>query len=291
MGQISPNCTILLPIMWAPGFPEQQKKSEKIFPDLLKNSDTICTRYYRQTQTNTRGMVTIMNVKKASAYYTAVGRFRCESDGAGRSYPVILVNEKENVVDMQEMAVWAILSWRFLHLEQIEEKYNQMASDLPPARREIETCLNRLCVRGLIARGEGDTDFEALYDLLGELRVVPTSESLPRRLLAFVLLLLKGVPFSKAKELFQKDRPSEREAQVMALSRQASLSTAELIKCVEVGASDISTDEKLMSVLIDNDYTNSDSIVFEMLQATQRIPVTMAVANLYLRKQIIFERG
>ena len=76
----------------------------------------------------------------------------------------------------------------------------------------------------------------------------------------------------------------------MALSRQALLSTAELIKCVEVGVTDVSTDEKLMSALIDNDYTTSDSIAFEMLQAEQRVPVTMAVANLYLRKQIIFER-
>ncbi len=76
----------------------------------------------------------------------------------------------------------------------------------------------------------------------------------------------------------------------MALSRQALVSTAELIKCAEVGTTDISTDEKLMDALIDDDYTSSDSLVFEMLQAEQRIPVTMAVANLYLRKQIIFER-
>lgn len=75
----------------------------------------------------------------------------------------------------------------------------------------------------------------------------------------------------------------------MVLSRQALLSTAELIKCVELGATDVSTDEKLMSALVANDYTISDSIAFEMLQAEQRIPVTIAVANLYLRKQIIFE--
>ena len=52
----------------------------------------------------------------------------------------------------------------------------------------------------------------------------------------------------------------------------------------------MSTDEKLMKALIDNDYTTSDSIVFEMLEAEQRTPITMAVASLYLRKQIIFER-
>ncbi len=231
-----------------------------------------------------------MNIEKKSTYYTAVGHLHRKTDRAGRTYPVILVNQEEHVVDIQEMTVWAVLNWRFLRLEQIEMKYNQMERDLPPARRTLDTCLNRLEMRGLIARGVGDTDFEALYDLLGGLYVVPISESLPLRLAAFGKLLLDGVPFAKARQLFQKDRPTQREAQVMALSRQALLSTAELVKCAEAGATDVSSDEKLMEVLIDNDYTTSDSIAFEMLEAKERIPVTMAVANLYLRKQIVLER-
>lgn len=231
-----------------------------------------------------------MNIENKSTYYTAVGHFRRKTDEQGRSYPVILVNQEEHIVDVQEMAVWTILSWRLLHLEQIEEKYGELSRDLPPERRKLETCLNRLEVRGLIARGDGDTDFEALYDLLGELYVVPISESLPLRLATFGKLLLEGVSFSTAKQLFQKDKPNEREAQVMVLSRQALLSTAELIKCAEAGINDVSSEEKLMDALIDNDYTTSDSLAFEMLQAKQREPITIAVANLYLRRQIIFER-
>lgn len=231
-----------------------------------------------------------MNTENRSTYYTAVGHFRRKTDEQGRSYPVILVNQEEHIVDIQEMAVWTILNWRFLHFGQIEAKYEQMSCDLPPERWSLADCLDRLEVRGLVAQGTGNTDFEALYDLLGELYVVPISESLPLRLATFGKLLLKGVPFSTAKQLFQKDKPSEREALVMALSRQALLSTAELIKCAETGVKDVSSEEKLMGALIDNDYTSSDSLVFEMLQARQREPVTMAVANLYLRKQIIFER-
>ena len=208
-----------------------------------------------------------MNIEKKSTYYTAVGHFRRKTDTNGRTYPVILVNQEEHMVDIQEMAVWTVLIWRFLRLEQIEMKYGQLAGDLPPTRRTLETCLNRLEMRGLIARGTGNTDFEALYDLLGDLYVVPIAESLSLRLLTFGKLLLDGVPISKAMQLFHKDRPSEREAQVLALSRQALLSTAELIKCAEKGSTDVSTDEKLMGVLIDNDYTSSDSLPFEMLEA------------------------
>ena len=160
-----------------------------------------------------------------------------------------------------------------------------------PALRTLENCLGRLCTRGLVASGTGGTDFEALYDLLGGLYVSPLSESLPLRLAAFLkLTLLKGVPIFKARELFQKDRPSEEEAQVMALSRQALLSTAELIKCVELGVRDISTDEKLMDALYNDEDTTSDNIADMMLTAKSRERITAAVANLYLRKQIIFQR-
>ena len=43
-----------------------------------------------------------------------------------------------------------------------------------------------------MASGTGSTDFEALYDLLGSLYVVPLSESLPLRLATFLKLILKG---------------------------------------------------------------------------------------------------
>ena len=95
---------------------------------------------------------------------------------------------------------------------------------------------------------------------------------------------------TKAKVLFEKDNPNDREAQVMALSRQALLSTAELIKCVEVGATDISTDCKLLNALYADTDTTCDNIRYMMQDVPSQAPVTMAVANLYLRKQIIFER-
>ena len=95
---------------------------------------------------------------------------------------------------------------------------------------------------------------------------------------------------NKARELFRRDRPNEQEAQVMALSRQALLSTAELIKCAELGVRDISTDEKLMDALYNDDDTTSDNIADMMLTAKSRERITAAVANLYLRKQIIFQR-
>ena len=225
-------------------------------------------------------------------YYTALGHFQRRSSGLGRSYPVIIINQKEYCVDIQEMALWTALNWRLLDFTQIEAEYHKLDRDCAiPALRTLENCLGRLCTRGLVASGTGRTDFEALYDLPGGLYVVPLSESLPLKLTAFLkLTVLRGIPASQARKLFQKDQPSEEEAQVMALSRQALLSTAELVKCAELGVRDVSTDEKLMDALYNDNDTTSDNIPDMMLTAKNRERITTAVANLYLRQQIIFQR-
>ena len=204
----------------------------------------------------------------------------------------MLLDTQPYGVDIQEMALWTALNWRLLDFQQIRAEYDKLDQGcVIPAMRTLEDCLGRLCTRGLVSSGCGETDFEALYDLLGGLYVIPLSESLPLRLAVFLkLTVLKGVPVSRAWKLFRQDRPSEQEALGMALSKQALLSTAELIKCAEVGVRDISTDEKLMDTLYNDDDTTSDNIADTMLTAKSREWVTVAVANLYLRKQIIFER-
>ena len=166
-------------------------------------------------------------------YYTAVGNFRRKQDRAGQAYPVIIVNRQEYMVDRQEMALWTCLNWRITSMEQAREHYEKLEQSLYPyITRTFENCLKRLEVRGLVVSGSGDTDFEALYDLLGVLYVVPISESIPLRAVTFLkMVLLDGVTVSQAKLLFQRDRPNQREAQVLALSKQALLSTAELFHC------------------------------------------------------------
>ena len=224
--------------------------------------------------------------------YTAVGHFRRRTGADGQSYPVILVNREEYPVDMQEMTVWTALNWRLLDFEQLEREYDRLAWEcgIQP-QRTLENCLYRLVTRGLAASGSGDTDFEALYDLLSGLYVAPLSAGPLLRLAVFLkVTILRGVPISRARELLRRDQPSETEARVITLARQEMLSTAELVKCVEVGARDISTGEKLMEALYDDDDTTSDNMPALMRTAKSREEITMAVANLYLHKRIIFER-
>lgn len=225
-------------------------------------------------------------------YYTAVGHFKRKHEQPDKTYPVVMVNRREHMMDIQKMALWACLNWRLLDMRQLQQHYGRMARDLLPApQRSFEACLDRLLVRGLVVSGSGETGFDALYDLLSGLYVVPISESVILRTATFVkMTVLDGVPISSAKQLFKRDRPNEREAQVMRLSRQALLSTAELIKCAEAGVSDLSTEDRLLSALYGDVETTSDNIGSMMQGAKSQEPITVAVANLYLRKQIIFER-
>ena len=228
---------------------------------------------------------------KKNTYYTAVGNLRTKRDAEGRCYPVIVINQKEYPVDLQEMVVWSSLCWRLCNEKELSVRYEELAVDLPYERRTLECCVSRLMTRGLVARGEGDAQFEALYNLLCDLYVVPVCERLSFRIAAFLSLVLRdGVSVRKASAIFHADRRDDWETRVMKLAGQAVLSTAELIKCVEVGATDVSTDRKLLDALYIDPDTTCDNISLLMRTVQNREPVTVAVANLYLRKQIILER-
>jgi hypothetical protein len=223
--------------------------------------------------------------------YTAIGHFQRRTTAEG-SYPVITINEQEYMADLQEMILWTCLSWRLLSLEQLRELYLQKVRALEVHfSRSFEECAARLVTRGLAAAGTGESGYDALYDLLANLFVVPVSSSLPLRILAFLkLIFCDHVSFVKARRLFQADRPNREERRVLELSRQALLSTAELIKCVETGTYDVSSDDKLLTALYDDLGTTSRNIMYLMRDKPSAQATVTAIANLYLRQQIIFQR-
>lgn len=223
--------------------------------------------------------------------YTAIGHFQRRTTAEG-SYPVITINAQEYMADLQEMILWTCLSWRLLSLEQLRELYLQKVQALEVHfSRSFEECAARLVTRGLAAAGTGESGYDALYDLLANLFVVPVSSSLPLRMLAFLKLTFRDhAPFAKAHRLFQADRPNREERRVLELSRQALLSTAELIKCVETGTYDVSSDDKLLTALYDDLGTTSRNIMYLMRDKPSAQATVTAIANLYLRQQIIFQR-
>ena len=225
--------------------------------------------------------------------YTAVGRYQRKGALGGLSCPVIFVGQREYSVDLQEMMLWMILNWRILEPQQIEEYYRLKATEVGyDTHRSWDACLNRLKQRGLVVSGTGETGEDALYNLLSCLYVVPVSGSVLLRTIIFLKsILLRGMKPVAAKRVFERHAMTDCERQVYRLSGQALLSTAEIIKCVDKKAVDLSTSEKLLDILYGDDETTSDNIASLARCMGSRQPVILAVANLYLAQQIIFERG
>lgn len=229
---------------------------------------------------------------KKKSLYTAIGRLDRRTGSQGQAYPVIHLGGNEYMADLQEMIIWSSLNWRIVRMEEIGALYEKAARKTGFATaRTWEACVERLLMRGLLLCGKGDTEYDALYDLLASLYVIPTDGSPLLRAASFLKLSVFGhVPFSMAKRLFRRDRRTEEEKNVMALAGQALLSTAEIIKCVEKGISSLPDEESILNALYDDQYTTSDNIPFLACTSPSSRPVILAVANLYLRQQVIFER-
>lgn len=225
--------------------------------------------------------------------YTSVGKFHIKGSVGGMRCPLVTLGGREFILDMQEMTLWTILNWRILTEEEIYLLYEKKVQETGfLSSRSAEECVRRLVQRGLIAKGIGDTGADALYDLLSELYVIPISENLFLRVISFIrLTFFSRIPYSVTKRIFSKDKRSDSEKKVMRLANQAVLSTAEIIKCIDQNVLTFATDEDLLDVLYHDDYTTSDNIAYSVRFLPQCRPVITSVANLYLRKQIIFERS
>lgn len=225
--------------------------------------------------------------------YTAVGKFHVKGSIGSMRCPLVTIGGREFILDMQEMMLWTVLNWRILTEDEIYLLYEKKVQETGfMSARSAEECVRRLVQRGLIAKGSGDTGEDALYNLLSELYVIPISENLFLRMISFIrLTLFSRLPYSVTKKIFSKDKRNDSEKKVMRLANRAILSTAEIIKCIDQNVLSFTTDEDLLNVLYHDEYTTSDNIAYAVRSLPQCRPVITSIANLYLRKQIIFERS
>lgn len=224
--------------------------------------------------------------------YTSIGRFERRSEDNTKEYPVVILSGKEYILDPQELLLWNALSWRILKKEEIVRHYLRSLQncDYTPTRT-WQSCLNRLMTRGLVICASGETDYDALYNLIASLQIIPARGSFLVQLIAYCKLVKRyGFSWRMMKFIFRKDRRTEKEQQVMDLILQTQLSTAEVIKCIDRDIRKIPDEETVMDMLYHDDNTTSDNIACFVKENKSGKDVILAVSNLYLRQQIIFER-
>ena len=224
--------------------------------------------------------------------YTAIGKYEFRRDKDGNKQPVIIAEEKEYTLDIWEMILWSSLIWKIHTHDEItkifykKEREVHVLGDL-----SCETYIDRLESTGLIVSGHGITAVDALHDLLSKLYVIPVTANFFTKSAAFLhLTFVKRIPYKVTKHIFDKPQFSTAEAKVMKLAGQNRLSVGELIKCVECGIVDVSTNDKLMDSLYDDDITTYKNIGTLFRTCDSCNPVLEAVASLYLNKQIVCER-
>ena len=224
--------------------------------------------------------------------YTATGILKNKHGKDGVTYPYIQLGQQEHILDVQEMLLWTNLNWRILNEKDIKVLYENKAKEFKlDFNRSMESCLHYLMQRGLIAEGCGETGADALYDLISTLCIVPISENIFLRVFSFFkLTFIKKLPFSVTRNILSRDKKSRGEKKVMRIAKQARLFTAEIIKCIEENKLFFATDEDILDTIYDDDDITSENISYTVKFSPMCLPVLTDIANLYLRKKILFER-
>ena len=224
--------------------------------------------------------------------YTAVGIFKLKNQGKNNVYPTVILSGKERRLDVQEMMIWSALNWRITDDKQLHTYYSEQKkkSGVVFSRSYTDT-LNRLVVRGLVASGRGENDEEALYDLISGLYIIPLYQSPFIRIISFLrMVFIFKLPYEKAKVLFERDKKNKSERRIMKLAFSAPMSTAEIVKCIDKNIDFILNEDDVMEFLYDDKFTTSENIAENVRGLSSVRTVLTAVSNLYLRRQILFER-
>lgn len=224
--------------------------------------------------------------------YTAVGIFKLKNQGKNNVYPTVILSGNECRLDVQEMMIWSALNWRITDEKQLYTYYSEQEkkSGVVFSRSYTDT-LNRLIVRGLVASGRGENGEEALYDLISGLYIIPLYQSPFIRIISFLrMVFIFKLPYEKAKVLFERDKKNKNERRVMKLAFSAPMSTAEIVKCIDKNIDFILNEDDVMEFLYDDKFTTSENIAESVRGLSSVRTVLTAVSNLYLRRQILFER-
>lgn len=159
------------------------------------------------------------------------------------------------------------------------------------ASRSFDETLERLIVRGLVAEGCGKTDREALYNLISGLYIIPLHQSLFIRTVSFIrMIMLYNIPYEKAKVLFCKDKKTKSEKKIMELAFSAPMLTAEIVECIDRKIDFIFSEDDVLDFLYADSSVKSTNIADKAHILPSVNSVIADISNLYLRKQILFER-
>lgn len=218
--------------------------------------------------------------------YTAIGNYKLNSHGL----PTIFTGDNEYALDTHELILWTILAFRILTYQELKKEFYAKERDLHIlGELDFDHYLNRLKVRRLIVSGQDCTGIDALYDLIGHLHVQAIPGNLFLRTITFLKLwLISRISFAKASLVLHTEKPEPLEKQILSLVRHQTLSTAELILCIQNGTTRLHNSQELIELLYSDELTDCESILSDCRVNDSRYLVLTAIVNLYFKQRISF---
>ena len=227
--------------------------------------------------------------------FKAVGHLTMQKTEYGKHLPIVRVNKKEYAVAPRELILWSGLAFQILTKEELLRFYQAgIKHQNLPGDPDFDYILRRLLIRGLIVNGTGCTAVDALYHLLGQLHITPVNEAFHVRLFACIRLWMNGrLPLYRIPHYLKRPENTPMEVLILKLAQHLSFSVAELIGFVDPSA--LPEDSDLTALPYTSDAhcleapVNPENIGQTVLDHVQ-YPVLEGIANLYLKKQIIFQK-
>ena len=218
--------------------------------------------------------------------YTAIGNYKLNAHGL----PTIFTGDNEYALNTHELILWTILAFRILTYQELKKEFYAKERDLHIlGELDFDHYLNRLKVRQLIVSGQDCTGIDALYDLIGHLHVQAIPGNLFLRTITFLKLwLISRISFAKASLVLHTEKPEPLEKQILSLVRHQTLSTAELILCIQNGTTRLHNSQELIELLYSDELTDCESILSDCRINDSRYLVLPAIVNLYFKQRISF---
>lgn len=218
--------------------------------------------------------------------YTAIGNYKLNAHGL----PTIFTGDNEYALNTHELILWTILAFRILTYQELKKEFYAKERDLHIlGELDFDHYLNRLKVRRLIVSGQDCTGIDALYDLIGHLHVQAIPGNLFLRTITFLKLwLISRISFAKASLVLHTEKPEPLEKRILSLVRHQTLSTAELILCIQNGTTRLHNSQELIELLYSDELTDCESILSDCRINDSRYLVLTAIVNLYFKQRISF---
>ncbi len=223
-------------------------------------------------------------------YYTSIGRMVVKNEN-GNKVPMIITDSGEHGMSIDELMIWGSLHWNFLSKQDLEKEYLRrkeaahISDDV-----SFERTLERLKQRNLVKEGTDYIAADALYNLLSKLTIRPVIISTADKLKSCIYMCFcKNVPVVQCIKKYFGQNISSEEKRILNLAKSVAVTTSEIIRCTENNIKKLKNEEDVIDKIYAFNDDTSDTIIIDTRFSTVKSDVLKTVANLYLKKRIIFE--